>query len=167
MSNRWVYLLAVVLCVAVGILLYSKNSGQGSFALLTEEEVKLRSEDPFARSTEGPQKERALSITSADGPKITVAAPSGYSLVAPVDIDVLFEPRDGSPVDMQTLRIDYKMGPAWLNITRKVKANATIKGTRLLAKGADLPEGNHKLRFSIKDASNRTTRANVTFSVRN
>ena len=167
MSNRWAYLLVVVLCVAVGIFVFSEKSGQETFALLTEEEVLQRDEDPFARSTEEPQKERSLSITSADGPKITVTAPSGYSLVPPVDIDVVFEPRDGSQVDMQTLRIDYKMGPAWLNITQRVKANATIKGTRLLARNADLPKGNHKLRFSIRDANNRTTRAQVTFSVKN
>lgn len=167
MGNRWVYLLVVVLCVAVGIFVFRGQSGQESFAVLTEEEVLRRNDDPFAQSTEKPQTVRALSITSADGPKITVAAPSGYSLVPPVDIDVVFEARDGSQVDMQTLRIEYKMGPAWLNITQRVKANATIKGTRLLAKGADLPEGNHKLRFSVKDANNRTTRAQVTFSVKN
>ena len=66
---------------------------------------------------------------------------------------------------MQTLSIEYKIGPAWLNLTRRVMGQASIQGSRVFARGAELPPGNHKLRVSVKDQENRATRAVFTFSV--
>jgi hypothetical protein len=154
--------------VAATAFYYSSRlpSQQTLFSVLTEDEISRRADDPFASSPVPEQAERALSVIDADGPKIKVSAPSGFALSPPVDFDVAFEPRNGAAVDMQTLRIDYRIGPAWINVTSKILSSATIKGSRLVARGADLPGGNHKLRFVIKDTANKTTRAVVTFSVK-
>lgn len=158
---------ALVLAATLAVTLpaASPAAAEDSFPLLTEAELREKANDPFSRIEVRPDDARKITMTAADGPLIRVAAPAGFALTPPVDVDVTFEPRDGAAVDMGSLRIDYRLGLAWLNVTDRIRKKATIKGARLLARGADLPPGNHKLRFSIRDADNRSTRAVVTFSV--
>ena len=143
----------------------SSSDGAGNdqtFALLSQEEISTI--DPTAPATK-PEKERALKVTNASGPGIKVSAPAGFSLTSPVDFDIQLEPKDGVAVDMQSIRIDYRLGPAWVNLTGRIMKQATIKGSRLVARGAELPPGNHTLRLTARDAQSRTTRATVSFSV--
>lgn len=109
--------------------------------------------------------ERSLSITVSDGPGIRVAAPSGTSLYSPVDFDIQLQPKDGVAVDMKSLKIEYKIGPAWINLTRRIMGQASIKGNRFFARGAELPSGRHSLRLSVRDVQGRSTQARVSFSV--
>lgn len=139
----------------------TSNAGL-TFALLSPDEIGEM--DPAEPATQA-QKQRALKVTNASGPGITVAAPAGFMLTSPVDFDIRLEPRDGVAVDMKSLRIDYRLGPVWVNLTGRIMKEATIKGSRLMARGAELPPGNHILRLTAQDAQLRTTRATVTFSV--
>lgn len=140
----------------------SESAAAQTFALFSQDEI--GGMDPDQPVTM-PQKERSLKVTNANGPKITVSAPSGFSLTSPVDFDIILEPKDGVAVDMKSLRIDYRLGPAWVNLTGRIMKQATIKGSRLIARGAELPPGNHTLRLTARDADARTTRATVSFSV--
>jgi len=155
----------VVLCAVLAGGAYWVWGGGGddtTFTLLNPEEVEAM--DIGEPATQA-QKKRALKVTDASGPGIKVAAPSGFSLKSPVDFDILLEPKDGIAVDMTSLRIDYRLGPAWINLTGRIMKQATIKGSRLIARGAELPPGNHTLRLTARDANSRTTRATVSFSV--
>jgi len=129
------------------------------FALLTEAEVIKRESLPLSA-------DRAILVKSSDGPAIKVNAPQGFSLNSPVDFDIRVEPRNGVAVDMASITIEYKLGPAWVNLTRRVMKHASIQGTRLYARGADLPPGPHALRVSIRDMNQRLTRATVKFTVK-
>ena len=157
----------LALCVALSGAAYwiwggGNTDATQSFALFNQDEIDaMDPNEPGAK----PQKERALTVVNASGPKIKVTAPSGYSLTSPVDFDIRLEPKDGVAVDMKSLRIDYRLGPAWVNLTRRIMQQATIKGSRLIARGAELPPGNHTLRLTAKDADARTTRATVSFTV--
>lgn len=108
---------------------------------------------------------RSLAVKRNDGPVIMVHAPSGYALRSPVDFDVQFQPRDGVAVDMTSIRIDYRLGPIWTNVTRKLARHSSVAGTRLTASGAELPSGDHLVRLRIRDAANRETVALISFTV--
>lgn len=131
-----------------------------TFALLTEDQMAERA------AAEEP-KVRGLDVTNTKGPLIRVSAPSGRSLSSPVNFDIKIEPNGGVPVNMSTIRIEYKIGPAWVNVTRTILKYASITGSRLHAKGAELPPGNHLLRVSVADDKSRKTQATVKFSVSN
>lgn len=131
-----------------------------TFALLSPADLAALKDAP-----EPPPPNRGLDITKTDGPLIRVASPSGATLASPVNFDIQIEPNGGVPVDMSSIRIEYKIGPVWVNVTRTIMKYATIKGSRLSAKGAELPAGSHLLRVSVADNNARQTRATVRFKV--
>ncbi len=126
-----------------------------------QELARLLGSAPAAR----PAPSRSMDFLAADGPEIRVLAPQGFALTSPVDFDVRIEPRDDVPVSMETLRIDYRIGPVWKDVTARVTRKGQITGTRLLATGADLPRGRHTLRVTVSDAKARETVAIVSFAV--
>ena len=134
-----------------------------TFQLLNEQELQMRIENP---ETDEANSTRALSLLKNNGPTIRVASPKGYSLKSPVNFDIQIKPRGGVAVKMASLKIEYKIGGFWANITRRIAGRASIKGSRLRARGAKLPTGKHSVRLSIKDAKGRITTALVTFAVK-
>ncbi len=129
------------------------------FALLTEDEIAEIARNPASKN-------REILVVKTGGPLIRVKAPSGFALRSPVDFDIRVEPRGGIGVDMGTLRIEYKLGPVWVNLTRRVMREAKINGYHFLARGAELPPGNHSLRLTVHDQEARITQALVRFSVK-
>lgn len=148
---------ALLVALLAAYLFWSDRSG-GGFVLLTAEE-----QSDFNKA--GDEAHRDLRVDSSDGPKIQVSAPQGYSLTSPVDFDIRVEPKNGVAVDMSSIKIEYRVGPAWVNMTNRILKYASIKGSRLYARGAELPPGKHALRVSVNDAQNRLTRATVSFTV--
>ena len=149
----------VLALVAGGWAYFNKPVEPASrFALLSDEQRK-------AYDALSDNDIRSLQVNSTDGPVIQVNAPSGYSLASPVDFDIRVEPRGGVPVDMGSIRIEYRLGPAWINMTRTLLKYAEINGSRLSARGAELPKGKHALRVSIEDVERRKTQATVSFTV--
>lgn len=108
---------------------------------------------------------RSLALKRNEGPIITVHAPSGFALNSPVDFDVQFQPRDGIEVDMTSIRIDYRLGPLWTNVTQRITRHSSIAGTRLRAGGAELPSGDHLIRLRVFDTADRETMALISFTV--
>ena len=145
---------------AVGIALVpSMVAAQDVFDVLTPEEVADYKRLGAAPTT------RTMSMVASEGPKIRVASPNGFSLTSPVDFDVSIEPRDGVAVSMNTLRIHYRIGPVWKDVTNRIARHGRISGTRLQAKGANLPSGRHTLRVTVADIQSRETVAIVKFAV--
>ena len=164
MSRTPILVLCTILAIAGGVAgwMYSAGwfAGQGgTFALLNDRELEQYRQNP-------PQAYRELIVTKTSGPTISVASPSGFALKSPVDFDIRVKPRGGVAVDMGSLRIEYKLGPIWVNLTRRVMREARINGLRFSARGAELPPGNHALRLTVRDTLQRTTQALVKFSVK-
>lgn len=158
-SLRWVAIGLAVVAIAAAGWRYQSNLSKQAFYLLTPAEVAERAgfeEDPSTRG---------FKLTRAEGPKISFASPNRDVLASPVNIDVNISPRDGVPVDMKSIRIDYKMGPGWINVTRRIMKHASVSGSRLYAKSAELPAGRHTMRLTINDSSKRQTQALVSFVV--
>lgn len=166
MSGRFrsaaIVLIAVVIAAgAAAWLLRGALQPQAGFTVLTAAELETYTSQPAVDSPG-----RTITLTASDGPQIKVAAPSGFALTSPVDFDIRIQPRDGRPANMDTLKIEYRLGPAWVNLTKRIMKRASVSGERFLAQGAELPAGNHTLRVSIKDDASKLTQAVVTFSVK-
>lgn len=156
--SRIIPLVAALVVVSLAVwLIWSDRSSTG-FVLLTAEE-----QTDFMRNPD--ELHRELKVSSSEGPNIQVSAPKGFSLVSPVDFDIRVEPRNGVAVNMKSIKIEYRIGPAWVNMTNRILKYASIKGSRLYARGAELPPGKHALRVSVNDAQNRVTQATVSFTV--
>jgi hypothetical protein len=145
---------ALIVCLAP-----AAGAAEDSFALLTPENLFDREHSATAEVT------RSMSLIANSGPQIRVAAPNGFALTSPVDFDIRIEPRDNVPVAMQSLRIDYRIGPLWKDVTARVARHGRISGNRLQATGAELPSGRHTLRLTVSDAEARETVAIVKIAV--
>lgn len=168
MTRNFAYTAAAVfaglMAAAVSIwLVFGDRFAQPSFTVLTASELEIYN-DASTQVQASPS--RAIKMTATNGPQIKVAAPSGFSLTSPVDFDIVVQPRDGRPVDMSSLKIEYRLGPAWVNLTGRIMKRARVDGQRLFAQGADLPSGKHTLRVSIKDSEAQATQALISFSVK-
>ena len=161
MSTRIFILAALVLALAGagGWYVWDQNRTK-EFALLTPEEIAQSQAAGDAPLTRG------LSVLKSSGPRINVFSPDGDALNSPVSFDIRLSERDGVAVNMKSIKIEYKSGVGWLNVTRRIMREARVKGTKFTASGAVLPKGRHALRLSVQDMDNRLTQAIVEFSVR-
>jgi len=166
MSRSWIFLIVGAgAAIALAAVAMQPNQPE-QFALLTQGETSAKAAALDDQGDDG-QLTRSMRVTSSSGPAIKVSAPSGYALSSPVDFDIRIEPRNGVKVDMKSIRIEYKIGPTWINVTRRIMKYANIKGSRLYAKGAELPAGKHAMRVSVRDANAQVTKATVSFTVAN
>ena len=136
---------------------------QETFSLLNDAELAFRK---LLNRSEKTPITRSISILKSGGPRIKVSSPRGFSLRSPVNFDIRIRPRGGVAVKMSTLKIEYKLGGFWANVTNRITRRAKIRGTTLRARGVKLPTGKHIVRLSIMDVRGRRTSALVTFSVR-
>ena len=109
---------------------------------------------------------RSVKVVESDGPELKIVSPAGFDLKSPVDFEIEMVPRDGVEVTLTSLKVEYRLGPVWADITGRLSKHGKISGNRLMAKGAELPTGRHTIRVTITDAAKRRTRAVVRFSVR-
>lgn len=161
MSRAKLIVLVIILVGLVGGAVWWRNQDSTTgirFALLDADQLAELAQNPSTKL-------RALTVTKANGPVINVMAPSGFSLSSPVDFNIQIRPRGDVAVDMKSLRIEYHLGPIWVNLTNRVMGQATINGTNFRARGADLPPGDHALRLTVRDEKSRVTQALVTFTV--
>jgi hypothetical protein len=133
-----------------------------AFLLLTDEEMELFKQKPLQ---DDDVDTRALSFAESAGPIIQVASPTGSTLKSPVNFDVRIKPKNGVPVAMSSLKVEYKLGPFWTDITGRLAGHGSVIGTRLKANGAKLPKGKHKVQLTVLDVDGRRTRAVAAFAV--
>ncbi len=133
-----------------------------AFVLLTDEEMDLFRQNPLL---DDGADTRALSFSENAGPMIQVASPTGSTLKSPVNFDVRIKPKGGVAVAMSSLKVEYKLGPFWTDITSRLAGHGAVVGTRLKANGAKLPKGKHKVQLTVLDVNGRRTRAVAAFAV--
>jgi hypothetical protein len=103
------------MCIAVmGLSLWAGTPAQ-AWQLITEEE--------FAREASAPHAGAAAPVIPSDAPVITLDQPDATNPIkSPVSIRVSFHPKEGSTIDINSLRVTY--GFFAIDITQRILANA-------------------------------------------
>jgi hypothetical protein len=111
--------------------------------------------------------------SQGQGPVITVEAPTALDamLIGPVQIAVRWSAQNPASINLESLRIKYKLGFATKDITKTVlAAMRESSGSRLDAEGlfvpnANLPPGRHRLVVELSDSLQRRSQAELEFHV--
>ena len=112
---------------------------------------------------------KALSRSLFDGkknlPEINVSQPIiGMEIPSPTNIRLSFTAKDGSKIDVASLRFLY--GWLGLDITNRIKENAVITVSGLSADNVTLPKGEHVITVKISDVKGRTTEKEIEFIIK-
>jgi hypothetical protein len=88
------------------------------------------------------------------GPKVVVVSPARDAGVvkSPFSLVIRFVPRDGVPVDLNSLVVTYLRSPP-VDLTERVKAFLTSSGITMPQ--AETPPGDHRIHDEIKDVDGR------------
>ena len=125
--------------------------------LITEKEAAME---------DAPMKAPGSQISQVDpmkGPMIIVNNPKdGESYRAPLMVDLHFETRPDSAVDLETLKVLYRKIIS-IDITDRIRPYATEKG--IYIPEADIPKGNHKIEIRIADSRGNYSFRELVFSV--
>jgi len=89
------------------------------------------------------------------GPSIKFITPtSGSAVSSPFDLRVAFEPRGESKIDVNSIKITYLKFP-YIDLTSRLKSAITASGINF--QNAEVPAGEHSVKFSVQDIDGRET----------
>lgn len=94
------------------------------------------------------------------GPTIKLITPGETK--SPLDLKLKFEAHGGATIEPGSLKVTYLKSPV-VDITDRVKGFATADGIDMSK--AEVPAGQHAIRFDIKDSEGRTGSSTVQLSV--
>ena len=94
------------------------------------------------------------------GPTIKMVSPSDTK--SPFELKLKFEAHGGAKIEPGSLKVVYLKSPT-VDITDRVKEFVTPDGIDMTK--AEVPAGQHSLRFDIKDSDGRVGSATVQLSV--
>lgn len=149
----------LVLSSALFVFSIQASTASGLFELVSPAEAQ--------DAMDNPAPEEAFQPKGAIGaPVITILSPTvdNGSIVSPVDIEMSFVSPDNATIDMSSLKILYVM-MIKKDVTKRILEHASIEDSKLVAKGAELPKGNHKFIVEIQDEKKRKTREKFSVSV--
>jgi len=145
--------------IAIGLaaLVLSAASPSAAFTLVTPEEARAGAvEDRMALSA-APVDPRRL-------PQVLIDLPQQDNrYTAPLDIRLRFVPTPGARIDPGSFRAYY--GLFGLDITQRILQNARLTETGLVAAGANIPPGSHRIQVQIADTSGRTSQHQFSFVI--
>ena len=98
-------------------------------------------------------------------PEITVLQPViDTTITSPTNIQLSFKATEGSKIVLDSLKFLY----GWLgfDITNRIKRNAKITLSGLLANNVTLPKGDHVIIIKIGDTKGRTNEKEIEFTVK-
>ncbi|MCX5810193.1 MAG: hypothetical protein NTX36_12630 [Proteobacteria bacterium] len=112
---------------------------------------------------EGEQRFLVIPKTAPAGPDIKILSPElEKAILSPLKLMVLFIPREGTQVDISTLRVEC-LKFITINITDRLKEYISSQGINV--ERAELPSGTHKIRITVADTKGGTTRMVFVFRV--
>ena len=94
------------------------------------------------------------------GPTIKLISPGETK--SPFDLKVKFEAHGGAKIEPSSVKVTYLKSPV-VDITDRVKGFVTPDGIDMSK--AEVPAGQHAIRFDVKDSDGRTGSATVQLSV--
>lgn len=148
---------AGAIAASVALLVGAPTSATEPLQLITPEEYRV--------SQAAPQPPLTRSFVRSDGPRIIVERPVlGAPVPSPTAIRVRFEPRPGSAVRPETLRVRY--GSLRLDVTERLLARYRPTTEGLAVEQAALPAGTHRFLLSIEDSVGRTGEQRIEVEVR-
>jgi hypothetical protein len=155
----------VILFVLLFVSYFAWTSYAHAFAFITQEEAQMEEATqehiPFTAKHPGfPDTEAGKSLiavpeANAAGPEISVLSPdSDKTNFSPLKTMVKFIPREGSQIDLSTLRIEL-LKLLTINITDRLKEYVNNNG--IFVDKAELPSGNYKIRVILGDTNGGIT----------
>ena len=138
----------------VAAALTTSQAALAQMQLITPDEAKL----PNAAQV------TTRGITRGPGVKQVSPDPAAKGLKGPVDLKIAFEPRGGSKIDADSVKVTYLKTPA-VDLTPRVKSG--IKADGIDVSKATLPPGDHQIRVTVKDSEGRQTSQTVNINVAN
>ncbi len=138
------------LFATASLLLASVTAQAGP--LVTDEEAKLPNAPGIA--TRG--------VTRGPGIKLVSPDPAVKTVTSPFDLKVGFEPRGGARIDASSIKVHYMKTPL-VDLTDRVKGGIKDEGIDFAK--AELPPGEHPIRFTVKDSEGRSTSSVMTVNV--
>lgn len=118
--------------------------------LLTAEEARL------------PEGSHPMGRAITRGPGVQVLSPTDVVANA-FALEVKFEPRGGTRIDLSTLKVEYLKSPT-VDLTDRIRPHAREDG--ISAGSLRVPVGEHRLRVSVRDIEGRVGSALVDLRAR-
>ncbi len=137
----------------------------GSLMLITPDEASIQEAPSWSAallaspsgSTDHGKEQTLLAVPEAapSGPEIRLISPEPENInPSPLKILVKFTPREGTQVDISTLRVEL-LKLITINITDRLKGYASSEGINV--DKAELPSGSYKIRVTLGDTTGSTT----------
>ncbi len=137
--------------------LQPQQTANSAFILITPDE---------ARMPEGkllPPKRKLQGSAESQGPVVRFVNPENESVAErPLAIKILFE-QNKAPIDLSSFKVSYLKFLS-IDITDRIRPYVNPNGIETA--NAQVPEGRHRLRFSIADTEGRTTEETLTVEVK-
>lgn len=154
-----------ILLILLFVSCFAWASYTHAFMLITREEAQMQEAPlehvPFTAIHPGFSDTRsgksliAVPEANAAGPEISFLSPDpDKTSFSPLKIMVKFTPREGSRVDISTLRVEL-LKLLTINITDRLKGYANNDG--IFVDKAELPSGNHKIKVILGDTTGGIT----------
>jgi len=121
-----------------------------------------------SKSTDMKATAQPINLTT-DGPMIDLVAPeNGGIYTSPLGIDIAFAPKEGSSIDLSTLKVTVVSttiaGVFELDITEDIIDYASEGGIK--APKAEIPAGEHVVTIQVADSEKRVAERQLAITVR-
>ena len=125
----------------------------------------LISKEEFERDSVAPHfRGGFLATTQPGAPTIEIEQPDETKPIKlPINIRVRFRPQAGAMIDPRSFRATY--GWLGIDITQRIIEHAQVSAAGLVANGADIPAGHHKVTLQIADNMRRVGTETFEFTV--
>jgi len=100
-------------------------------------------------------------ITRGPLVRIVFPPPTGGQIKSPFSLQVKFESRGGSKVDLDSVVVTYRRIPA-IALTQRIKRYINADGIEIPV--AEVPPGTHRIRIEVRDSEGRAGLADFTFT---
>lgn len=138
-----------VACLAL-MMLATGPSGAQAFELVTAAEARQAAQAERAAPADE-VRPRTRGLPRMALPAIHVVAPADQAVAvpAPLRIQLAFSPAPGARIVPSTFRILY--GLLKIDLTERLRKNATVDESGVVVEGARVPEGQHRLLMQVAD----------------
>ena len=144
--------------ISMALLMAAADGRAQGFDLITAAEAQDEAKAGAAAPPE-PPRTRGMPAPKPGQPVIRVVTPnteatSGGTVPAPLRIEVAFTPAPGTRIVPSTFRVLY--GLLKIDLTDRIKKNATVTETGVVVDQAKVPAGQHRLFLTVADDQGNT-----------